>query len=91
MRNLTTGEFIRVRREIKEGEKLIINTSEGRNRKVVIDRDNGVIENAWGYIDIWESTLLHLDVGENILSYDALNSGGQALVYISFRKLYVGV
>lgn len=91
VRNLTTGEFIRVRREISDGEKLIINTSEGRDAKVIIERGNGVIENAWGYIDIWESTLFHLDVGENIITYDALNSGGQAVVNISFRERYVGV
>lgn len=91
IKNITTGEFIQINKELLAGEKLIINTSEGRDRRVVIDKGNGVIENAWGYIDIWESTLFMLDVGENVIAYDAIASGGQAVVKVSFRKRYVGV
>lgn len=87
--NRTTGEFIRVNRTLADGEKLIIHTGHGRDRRVVIDRGNGVIENAFHYIDIWESTLFFLEVGENIIEHDALS--GEALVNISFKKQYVGV
>ncbi|MEC5422398.1 phage tail family protein [Virgibacillus sp. C22-A2] len=89
--NRTTGEFIRVDRELFEGDKLIINTAYGRDRMVVIDRGNGVIKNAWHYIDIWDSTLFFLDVGVNTIDYNALASGGQAVVNISYRKQYVGI
>ena len=90
VRNVTTGEFIRVEKSLNAGEKLIINTSHGRERKVIIDKGNGEIENAFHYIDIWESTLFQLAVGENVIEYDAVASGGQAVVQISYRKLYVG-
>ncbi|WP_026908958.1 phage tail family protein [Paucisalibacillus globulus] len=89
--NRTTGEFIRIDKELLVGERLIINTAFGRERRVAIDKGNGVLENAWGYIDIWESTLFQLDVGENIIEYDAVASGGQAIVTISYRTQYVGV
>ncbi|MGJ9385523.1 Gp37-like protein [Salipaludibacillus sp. CF4.18] len=54
--NLTTGEFIRVNRELFEGDKLIINTAFGNERKVVIVDQDGKEKSEWGYIDIWEST-----------------------------------
>ena len=91
IRNVTTGEFIRVEKSLNVGEKLIINTSHGRERKVIVDKGNGEIENAFHYIDIWESTLFQLAVGENVIEYDAIASGSQAVVRISFKKLYVGV
>lgn len=91
VRNVTTGEFIRIEKSLNAGEKLIINTSHGRERKVIIDKGNGEIENAFHYIDIWESTLFQLAVGENVIEYDAIASGSQAVVRISFKKLYVGV
>ncbi|MGJ9383240.1 phage distal tail protein [Salipaludibacillus sp. CF4.18] len=88
--SLTTGEFIRVKRELFEGDKLIINTAFGNERKVVTVDQNGNEKSEWGYIDIWESTFLQLDVGENVISYNA-TAGGTALVNISFKKLYTGV
>lgn len=89
--NRTTGEFIRIKKELHAGEKLIINTGFGRDRRVVIDKGNGEVENAFHYIDIWESTLFNLEVGKNVIEYDAIASGGQAVVNITFNKLYVGV
>ncbi|SES02576.1 phage distal tail protein [Salipaludibacillus aurantiacus] len=88
--NRATGEFLRVTQELNEGDKLLINTAEGRDRQIIIQRQNGDTENAWHYIDIWDSTLFYLDIGENVIEYDA-TAGGTALVNISFRKLYVGV
>jgi len=88
--NETTGEFIRLRRELAAGEKLIINTAFGQDRRVVIDTGSS-LQNAWHYIDIWESTLFHLDVGENRLTYDAIASGGQAVVNITYQDQFVGV
>src|SRR5690606_14181240 len=43
IRNVTTGEFIRVEKSLNVGEKLIINTSHGRERKVIVDKGNGEI------------------------------------------------
>lgn len=91
VKNESTGEFIRIRRKLLEGQKLVINTSEGKNRKVIIEDGDGITENAWGYIDIWESSLFMLDVGENVITYDAIASGGQAMVTIKYSKQYVGV
>ncbi|ARK28799.1 phage tail domain-containing protein [Halalkalibacter krulwichiae] len=87
--NRTTGEFIKIRRELGAGEKLVINTAFGRDRKVEIDRGNGVIENAWGYIDIWESALFQLEVGSNIIEHNALSGYGS--VTVSFKNQYVGI
>ncbi len=89
IRNETTGEFIKVRKELLEGEILRIDTSFG-NKKVEIERLDGSTENAFGYIDL-DSVFWSLNSGENILSYESLNDSQKTKVKITFKNRYIGV
>lgn len=85
--NLTTGEFIKVNRAIPEGYKLILDTSFG-NKRVEIVAPDGVIQNAFHYIDL-ESTFFNLDVGENRFSF--ITEGGNPEVYVEYKNRYLSV
>ena len=87
--NLTTGEFIKINRELQAGERLIIETAFGRKRVVFIDEE-GNESNAMHYIDL-ESTFWRLAIGENTISYMADSGAEEAVVNIKFRFLYMGV
>lgn len=88
--NETTGEFIKVYRQLKSGEKLTINTGFNRKR-VEINLDDGTIQNAYGYVDWFESDFIQLIAGENILKYTADSGTEQAVVNIAYRNRYIGV
>ena len=85
--NLTTGEFIRVNRAIPAGYKLILDTSFG-NKRVEIVAPDGVVQNAFHYIDL-ESTFFNLDVGENRFSF--ITDGGSSEVYVEYKHRYLSV
>lgn len=85
--NLTTGEFIRVNREIPAGYKLILDTTFG-NKRVEIVAPDGVVQNAFHYIDL-ESTFFNLDIGENRFGFIA--EGGSPEVYVEYKHKYLSV
>lgn len=85
--NITTGEFIRVNREIPTGYKLFLDTSFG-NKQVEIESPNGVKENAFHYIDL-QSTFFHLNVGENRIAF--ITDSGNPEVYVKFKQRYLSV
>ncbi|SKC62564.1 phage tail family protein [Maledivibacter halophilus] len=87
--NETTGELIKVKKELLEGEILKIDTTFG-NKKVEIERLNGSIENAFGYIEL-DSVFWSLVPGENILSYESLNDSQKTKVKVTYRNRYTGV
>ena len=82
--NLTTGEFIRVNRELAEDDVLTINTAFGQ--KYV--RING--QNAFHYIDL-DSVFWQLVPGENTLSYRSNNDSIKTKVLIKWKNRYVGL
>ncbi|MBN2796236.1 MAG: phage tail family protein [Clostridia bacterium] len=82
--NLTTGEFMKINKELLPGEVLEINTALG-NKSVMI---NGV--NAFGFIDL-DSDFFYLVPGENTLTYDAESGSESAEVIINYNNRYVGV
>lgn len=88
--NETTGEFIRVNRELSEGEHLRINTARGRQKSVIHVDANGTETNAFHWIDL-ESTFFQLELGENVLVYSADSNIQGATINIEYRKLYVSV
>ena len=88
--NETTGEFIRVNRELSEGEHLRINTARGRQKSVIHVDANGTETNAFHWIDL-DSTFFQLELGENTLVYSADSNIQGATVNIEYRNLYVGV
>lgn len=85
--NVTTGEFIRVNRTIPPGYKLVLDTSFG-NKRVEIVAPDGVVENAFHYIDL-ESTFFSLDVGETKFSF--ITEGGNPEVYVEYKHRYLSV
>lgn len=86
--NIYTREYIKVKRTLEFGDKLTINTKFG-NKKVELLR-NGVITNVFNYIDL-SSTFLQLEVGDNLLRYDAESGIENLDVAIYYRPLYAGV
>ncbi|ADU95283.1 phage tail family protein [Geobacillus sp. Y412MC52] len=89
VKNNTTGEFIRVNRELGESDKLIIDTTFGK-KSVVIEDKNGVQTNVFNWIDL-ESSFFQLQVGDNELEYNSNNDSTKSRVVIAFRNRYVGV
>lgn len=87
--NLTTGEFIRIKRDLLAGEKLIINTTFGNKSVMLVDADN-VETNAMHWIDL-DSTFWQLKQGENRIKYNADAGVDKARVKVSWRNRYVGV
>jgi len=87
--NETTGEFIKVNREILSTDTLEITTDYGNKRAWIIDA-SGVRTNASNYID-QGSSFFSLAVGENELVYDADSGVESAQVFVYFSNRYVGV
>ncbi|MBO8164704.1 MAG: phage tail family protein [Brevibacillus sp.] len=87
--NVTTGEFIRVKRELLEGDYLEVDTTFG-NKRVEIVRQDGSRENAFHYIDL-ASTFFSLVPGVNKLEYSSSDDNTRAKVQITYRNRYVGV
>jgi len=85
--NVSTGEFIRVNRTIPPGYKLVLDTSFG-NKRVEIVAPDGVVENAFHYIDL-DSTFFSLDVGETKFGF--ITEGGNPEVYVEYKHKYLSV
>lgn len=87
--NLTTDQFVRVKRELLEGEKLTISTEYGRKKVDLIDSE-GVATNAMHYIDL-ASEFWSLEPGKNSLLYEADAGEEQAKVKVKWKNRYVGI
>lgn len=87
--NLTTGEMIKVKKNLTADEKLIINTAFG-NKSVTLVDAFGVESNAFHYIDL-NSTFWNLVKGDNVIKYETGSIENQAKVLIKFKNRYVGV
>lgn len=84
-----TRKFLKVKRTLNAGDKLVINTSFA-NKRVEMVKSNGVKENVFYYIDL-ASEFLQLAVGDNLLRYDAEQGIDNLEVAIYHRPLYTGV
>ena len=88
VRNLTTGEFIKVNADLKYGDVLEICT-ETNKKNVYLIRD-GERKSINGYIDE-DSEYIQLEAGLNTLQYEA-ESGTESLnVSVEYRHRYLGV
>jgi hypothetical protein len=87
--NLNTGEYIRVKRDLTEGDKLEINTAFG-NKRVEIIKPDGSRENAFHYID-YKSKFFSIGSGDTRIKYDADVGNNNLDVSIYYTPRYLGV
>lgn len=86
--NVNTQEFIKVKRTLTAGDKLVISTYFANKRVELIK--NGITTNVFNYIDL-NSTFLQLEVGDNLLRYDADSGAYNLDVAIYYKPHYIGV
>lgn len=87
--NLTTTKYIRVKRDLLEGEKLVITTKFG-NKSVTKVATDGRESNAFHYIDL-NSEFWQLQPGDNQIKYSADAGAEQATVLVRWKNRYIGV
>lgn len=88
IKNITTGETIRIIRELTTDDVLYINTG-FRQKKVEIIR-NGTRTDAFDYIDL-SSRFFSLQVGDNVIEYASENGLAPQNVKIYYKNRYLGV
>lgn len=88
IKNITTGETIRIIRELNTDDVLYINTG-FRQKKVEIIR-NGTRTDAFDYIDL-SSRFFSLQVGDNVIEYASENGLAPQNVEIYYKNRYLGV
>lgn len=87
--NETTGEYIQVNRHISEGEKLVIDTREGKETVNLITPHE--VKDVYNDIDL-NSTFFRLIVGKNLIKYSSDIEGARDKVtIIDYTNKYVGV
>lgn len=89
IKNNTTGEYLRVRQHLGEGERMMIDTSD-HNKSVYFVDSLGTERNVFNWIDL-DSTFFKLTIGENEIEYTADDDIQGAVVNISYSKLYTAV
>lgn len=95
IKNSTTGEFIKVNQNVKDGEELYITTGYGEKKveKLIYDDKNQVRkrENAFSYIDL-DSKFFELVPGTNVIEYSSENILSQRQkAVIKFQHKYLGI
>lgn len=86
--NHSTGEFIRIKKEITSDEVLYINTAFGKKRVEIVR--NGTREDAFDYIDL-DSRFFSLRPGDNVIEYQSENGLAPQSVQIYYYNRYLGV
>lgn len=82
--NNTTGEFIKIRQNLLEGERMMIDTSDS---SVYFINESGERRNVFPWIDPM-SIFFRLQIGENDIEYTADSDIQGTVVNISYNKLY---
>lgn len=86
--NVNTREFIKINKGMIAGEKITVNTNFGNKR--IENYLNGITTNILNLIDL-DSTFLQLDIGDNLLRYNADQNLDNLEVNIYFSPQYLGV
>ncbi len=86
--NINTREYFKINKTMEAGEIITVTTGFG-DKKVYLD-SNGVVTNAFNYIDL-NSTFLQLEVGDNLFRYDADEGIDNLEVSIYYTPQYLGV
>lgn len=87
--NVTTGEFIKINKDLGENETVIIDTSDDEKSLIYVD-EHGNETNVFNWIDL-DSTFFKLGVGENEITCSCSTSSKFKDFEIYYQKLYVGV
>lgn len=88
--NQTTGEFIQVNMEIAEGEKLVIDTREGKETVNLITPHE--VKDVYNKIDLRSNSAMKLIVGKNLIKYSSDIEGAKDKVtIIDYTNKYIGV
>lgn len=85
--NKTTGEFIRIKQELHEGERMLIDTSDS---SVYFVAPDGSQRNVFPWIDP-DMKFFNLQIGLNEIEYTADSDIQGTVVNISYSKLYTAV
>lgn len=85
VRNITTGDFIKVNFEIPDGYTFVVDTE---NKTVKMYDGTGTSTNMFRYLDS-DSTFFDLVLGDNDISFST--DGGEPEVYIEFTERYGAV
>ncbi|RDY22886.1 phage tail family protein [Romboutsia maritimum] len=86
--NVYTKEFIKINKTMQAGEEITVTTGTGNKR--VESYLNGVTSNIFNLLDI-QSTFMRLDIGDNVIRYNAEELIEQLEVYIYYTNYYLGV
>ncbi|MDB8805009.1 phage distal tail protein [Romboutsia sp. 1001216sp1] len=86
--NVYNKEYIKINRTMQEGEEIIVTTHKGNKR--VESYLNGITSNIFNDLDLG-SSFIWLDVGDNVIRYDAETMIEQLEVYIYYTNYYLGV
>jgi len=86
--NVDTMEYFKINKTMEAGEIITV-TTHFQNKRVELYK-NGVVSNAFNWIDL-ESTFLQLDVGDNLLRYNADEGIDNLEVSIWHTPQYLGV
>ena len=86
--NVYTKEYIKLNYTMTTGEEIVITTHTGNKR--VESYINGITTNIFNDLDI-QSSFMWLDIGDNIIRYDAEDMIEQLEVYIYYTNYYLGV
>lgn len=89
VRNLTTGEMIRIRKDLTTDDVLYICTEFGQ-KTVQIEHADGELEDAFDYIDL-DSRFWWLQEGDNVVEYETENELQPQSVTIQYYERYLGV
>lgn len=87
---VSTGEYIRVKRQLYAGDVLTLDTTPG-HRVAEIERANGVTESAFGYVDLTSTWSLSLTPGDNAMQYFGADDSRPATIILTSYGRYGGV
>lgn len=86
--SLNNQEYFKINKAMEAGEIITV-TTHFQNKKVELNK-NGVVSNAFNWIDL-ASSFLQLEVGDNLLKYDADEGIDNLEVSIWYTPQYLGV
>lgn len=86
--NVETQDFIKINKTLEKDEVIEV-TTDFSNKRVIFSK-NGITENAFNYWDLY-STFLQLEIGDNLLRYDAEQGLDNLEVTIYHTSRYLGV